>query len=82
MLLLRRRREGLGSLTGARVDGAEHAERGVPPVDESGARAYAGWSIADVSVTVAKVLTSREWFRDPGGHCIDCRDRFPRGAAP
>jgi hypothetical protein len=41
----------------------------------------AGWSIADVSETVSKVFTSREWFCEPGGHCIGCRDHFsPRVA--
>ena len=51
-------------------------------VDERAcARACAGWIIANVSETVAEVLTSREWFREPGGHCIDCRDHFsPRVA--
>jgi hypothetical protein len=42
----------------------------------------AGWIIANVSETVAKALTSREWFREPGGHCIDCRDPFSPGVAP
>jgi hypothetical protein len=38
-------------------------------------------SISDVSETVAKELTSREWFRERGGHCIDCRDHVsPRVA--
>ena len=32
--------------------------------------------------TVAKALTSREWFREPGGHSIDCRDPFSPGVAP
>ena len=41
----------------------------------------AGWSIATVSETVAKALASRKWFREPGGHCIDCRDPFSPGVA-
>jgi hypothetical protein len=41
-----------------------------------------GGIIANVSETVAKALTSREWFREPGGHCIDCRNPFSPGAAP
>jgi hypothetical protein len=32
--------------------------------------------LPDAGETVSKVFTSHEWFREPGGQCIDCRDHF------
>jgi hypothetical protein len=83
MSLLRRRSEGSDLGRVLVVDGAEHAERVVPPVDERALCWRLQWvESCHVTVTVAKALTYGEWFRDRGGHCIDCGDPFSPGVAP